>query len=202
VTIRGTSAGVLNAPPIDRVAVPFSRVFAMEMLRRSLVALLLLGAVGLVPRAVVAQQATPSLAPVSVTFEDAEVKDVLAFFARYASRSIVSGAGVAGRVSATIDHQRWDLALQAILQAHGFYAREMESGIIIVEDPASVVDAPVPLQTRVFRLDSVPAAELQQAVASVLSKRGTIASVPSMNALVVTDEPRVLEKVATLIGKP
>jgi type II secretory pathway component HofQ len=139
---------------------------------------------------------------VSVAFEDAEMHDVLAFFARYAGRSIVSGVGVAGRVTASIDRQPWDTALQAILEAHGFYAREMANGIIIVEDPKSVVASPAPLVTRVFRLNYVPAAELQQAVASVLSSRGTVAAIPTMNALVVTDEPRILAKVAAIVGHP
>jgi type IV pilus assembly protein PilQ len=174
----------------------------MDMPRRPLVALLLLVTVALAPRALAAQRSATPLSPVSVSFEDAEMKDVLAFFARYAGRSIVSGVGVSGRVSASIDRQPWDRALQSILDAQGFSARELRSGIILVEDPRSAVDAPVALVTRVFRLSYVPAAELQAAVASVLSKRGTVAAVPTLNALVVTDEARVLESVAEILGHP
>lgn len=161
-------------------------------------ALLLVGGLALAPRPTAAQQ----LAPVSVSFEGSRMTDVLAFFAEYAGRSIVSGVGVEGIVTAKIERQPWDTALQAILDAHGFVGRETATGIIVVEDPKSTVDAPVPLVTRVFRLNYSPAAELQPVVAGVLSKRGSVSAVPSMNALVVTDEPRVLERVGALLGQP
>ena len=160
--------------------------------------LLLVGGLALAPRPAGAQQQ----APVSVSFENTRMNDVLAFFAEYAGRSIVSGVGVDGMVTAKIERQRWDTALQAILDAHGFVGREAASGIIVVEDPRSIVGAPVRLVTRVFRLNYSPAAELQPVIAGVLSPRGSVTVVTSMNALVVTDEPRVLEKVAGLMGSP
>ena len=159
--------------------------------------LLLVGSFALAPRALHAQ-----LAPVSVSFENTGINEVLAFFADYAGRSIVSGVGVEGIVTAKIERQPWDVALRSILDAHGFIGRETASGIIVVEDSKSVVDAAVPLVTRVFRLNYSPAAELQPVVAGVLSKRGSVSVLPSMNALVVTDEPRVIEKVARLLGNP
>ena len=171
----------------------------MPVLRDRLGVALLLIVAALPPRALEAQQ----LAPVSVSFENTQMKDVLSFFADYAGRSIVAGVGVGGSVTAKIDRQPWDAALSAILNAHGLVGRELASGIIVVEDPKSVVDASAPLVTRVFRLNYVPAAELQAVVASVLSKRGTVSPLPAMNALVVTDEPRVIEKVAALlVGQP
>src|SRR5690606_8321445 len=70
---------------------------------------------------------------ITVTFEAADIRDVLASFAEFTGRSIVAGAGVTGEVTATIRDQPWDVALQTILRAHGLAAQELPSGIIQVE---------------------------------------------------------------------
>lgn len=156
------------------------------------------GAVGVitVPAPAVVQQA----ARVSVSFAGTAMHDVLAFFAQYAGRSIVAGSGVAGVVSAEIHDQRWDLALDALLTAHGLSARELESGIILVEGAGATAAAPGRLVTRTFRLNFVPAQELQAVVQSMLSPRGSVAVLASVNALVVTDEERVLGQVARILN--
>jgi type IV pilus assembly protein PilQ len=149
-----------------------------------------------------AQQAPPRQASrVSASFEEASMADVLSFFARYSGRSIVAGAGVVGTVTAQVDDQPWDQALDAILGSNGLYARELESGIILVENPRTAVQTPGRVVTRVFRASYTPAAELEPAVKSMLSAKGTVATVPSLNALVVTDEERVIERVAAILGQ-
>jgi type II secretory pathway component GspD/PulD (secretin) len=139
------------------------------------------------------------LAPVTVSFDATSIRDVAAFFADYADRSIVLGSGVAGTVTAEIQRQPWDLALDAILRAQGLYARELESGIILVQSPGVIAEAPPPVSTRVFRLSYTPAAELQPVVQSMLSEVGTASVLTSINALVVTDAPDVLDRVAALL---
>ena len=137
----------------------------------------------------------------SVTFEGTTIQDVLAFFARYSGRSIVMGTGVTGVVSAEIANQPWDVALEAVLAANGLLGRELESGIIVVERAAAPVEAPGRLMSRVFRLNYQPAVELEPVVRSMLTARGTVAVVNSINALVVTDEERVLAQVASILGQ-
>ena len=146
------------------------------------------------PRAAHAQ----AMPRVTVSFEGTSMQDVVAFFADFAGRSIVLGA-VGGVVTAEIQSQPWDLALQAILLSQGLYARELESGIILVEDPGTRAEAPGPVATRVFRLSYTPAAELQPVVQSMLSENGTASVLSSINALVVTDAPDVLDRVAALL---
>jgi type II secretory pathway component GspD/PulD (secretin) len=160
--------------------------------------LLALGVAGVPAARVSAQQASP-LTPVTVTFEGTSIQDVVAFFADYADRSIVLGTGVTGTVTAEIQRQRWDLALEAILRAQGLYARELESGIILVENPGATAETPQAVATRVFRLNYTPAAEMQAVVQSMLSEGGTASVLPSINALVVTDAPDVLDRVAALL---
>jgi type II secretory pathway component GspD/PulD (secretin) len=161
-------------------------------------ALLVVGLAG-APAAELAAQQQPQPALVTVSFEGSSIQDVVAFFADYADRSIVLGADVTGTVTAEIQRQRWDLALEAILRSQGLYARELESGIILVENPGARIEEPQAVATRVFRLSYTPAAEMQAVVQSMLSEGGTASVLPSINALVVTDSPDVLDRVAALL---
>jgi type II secretory pathway component HofQ len=147
------------------------------------------------------QPAPPQASRVTVSFEGTTIQDALAFFARYSGRSIVAGAGVAGTVTAEIADQPWDVALGAVLVANGLVARELPSGIIVVENPTTTVEAPGRLVSRIFRINYQPAAELAAVVMSMLTPRGTVATIASINALVVTDEERVLAQVAAILGQ-
>ena len=139
---------------------------------------------------------------VTVSFADAPIRDVLFTFADFAGRSIVAGARVEGLVSAEIRDQPWDVALQAVLEAHGMVARETESGIVQVEDARSSFEreAVVPLETRTFRVGYASAVEMQDPATALLSERGRVSVGQAANALVVTDVPRVLASVEALVA--
>lgn len=142
--------------------------------------------------------------PITVSFERTPIRDVLSTFARFSNRSIVTGAGVEGTVSADIRDQPWDVALQAILQAHGLSAQETESGIIRVDafERLAVTEDVEPLVTRTIPLRYLRVEEVQTVVQGLLSERGSVSSLPSQNTLVVTDVPRVIDAVVTLIRGP
>ena len=97
-----------------------------------------------------------------MTFQDADIRDVLATFAEFTGRSIVPGSGVQGSVTATIREQPWDLALETILRAYGLAAEEMSSGIIRVDNVENLTkrETQEPLTTQLFRINYVPVAEL------------------------------------------
>lgn len=163
----------------------------------------------LVPTALSAQEAVAQDAPapaemqrVTVSFADAPIRDVLFTFAEFANRSIVAGARVDGLVSAEIRDQPWDVALQAVLEAHGLVARDTESGIVQVEDARSLFEreSVVPLETRTFRVGYASAVEMQDPAAALLSERGRVSVGEAANALVVTDVPRVLAAVEALVA--
>lgn len=140
---------------------------------------------------------------VTARFEEAEIRDVVAAFARLSGHSIVVAPAVTGTVSAEIRDQPWDHALDVLLRAHGFAAREIHPGILQVDLAGRGEDAVVePLTTAVFRINYVPAQELAPALASVLSERGSVAVSPSTNSLVVTDTVSGVERAAALLGKP
>jgi type IV pilus secretin PilQ/predicted competence protein len=152
--------------------------------------------------AAVPQQQSSQL--IRVTFSNTPISEVLFTFAELANRSIVPGAAVEGLVNAEIRDQPWDDALEAILSSHGFVAREMESGIIRVDNLENLRqrEETEPVATRAFTINYATAEELQSAVEAFLTEnRGRISVNPATNTLIVTDVTRVLEAVEGLISE-
>ena len=139
--------------------------------------------------------------PITFNFSGMDIREVLSTFADFAGRSIVPSAQVEGTVYVDIRNQPWDVALQAILEQHNLAAREVESGIIMVNTMAELADREVvePVQVRSFRLNFVDAVELAPSIETLLSDRGQVSVTASANSLVVTDVARVVESVAQLI---
>jgi type IV pilus assembly protein PilQ len=146
------------------------------------------------------QQATT---PITVTFKQAAVEDVLFTFSEFSGRSIVPGANVTGLINADIRSQPWDIALQTILSSQGWAARELDSGIIIVDDLANLAEREgiEQLVTRTFRISYSQAADLVTPVQGLLTERGSVQFSQTANTLVVMDVPRVLEDVEALINE-
>jgi type IV pilus assembly protein PilQ len=138
---------------------------------------------------------------ITVSFENTPILEVLYTFADFAGRSIVAGSGVTGTVSAVIDDQPWDRALEAILQANGLVANEMQTGIIRVDNITNLNTAETvePLLTETYRINFGTAAELATALTPIKSARGQVSSAPGANALIVTDIARVHDAVRDLI---
>jgi type IV pilus assembly protein PilQ len=115
----------------------------------------------------------------SATWRGAPIAEVLRAFAAFSGASIVAGAGVEGFVNADINDQPWDVALLSILTTRGLVGIENASGIIRVEAVANVGSREViePIVTRSYRISYSRAAELQAAIASLLSSRGGV-SIP------------------------
>lgn len=119
---------------------------------------------------------------ISITWEDAPIADVLATFAEYSGRTIVRGKAVTGTVSAEIKDQPWDIAMKAILDAHGLAATEENSGIIVVDSYENILarQATEPLQIQMVNINYATAASLVETVKGLLSKdcapAGTVAA--------------------------
>lgn len=137
----------------------------------------------------------------SASWVDVPIRDVMRAFASYSGASIVAGADVSALITADINDQPWDVALQAILSVNGFVASEDRYGIIRVDDMANVAarEAIEPILTRSYRISYSRAAEVQAAVRPLLSERGSASVVESTNTLVVSDIARVQRTVAGLL---
>ena len=130
------------------------------------------------------------------------IADVLRAFSEFSGKSIVLGENVTGSVTADIEDQPWDVALRAILSAHGLIAIEDEYGIIRVSniEALNTGEAVEPIVTRVYRISFSRASELQATIAPLLSPRGSVSAVESTNSLIVSDIARVQSAVARLLG--
>ncbi|HWK90304.1 MAG TPA: AMIN domain-containing protein [Longimicrobium sp.] len=149
----------------------------------------------------VAQQAQGR--PITVSFENTAMRDVLATFAEFSGRSIIAGEEVA---EITVDgvafnRQPWDVALRTLLGAYGLAAEELPGGIIRVDRMEKLASraATEPLVTTPFRINYVPAAELSETFKELLSERGSIVANQATNTLIVTDVDRVVGDVRRLI---
>jgi type IV pilus assembly protein PilQ len=148
---------------------------------------------------------------ISITWEDAQIADVLAAFAEYSGRTIVRGKAVTGTVSAEIKDQPWDVAMKAILDAHGLAATEENSGIIVVDSYENILlrQSSEPLRIEMVSVNYASAGSLVPTVQGLLSKdcpaggaavaqatpgaqqnciiRGSVAADSGTNSLIITE---------------
>jgi type IV pilus assembly protein PilQ len=127
---------------------------------------------------------------ISVTFDRANIQEVVANFASFSGRSIVVGSGVSGEVTAEIRDQPWDVAFNAILARQQLTASELPGGIIIVDTRANlaVQDSTEPLTTRIVKINYARAASLVPSVASIATpSRGRVVADTTTNSIIVTD---------------
>jgi type IV pilus assembly protein PilQ len=131
---------------------------------------------------------------ISVRWDQASIVDVIASFAAYSGRSIISGRGVVATttITAEINDQPWDVAFNEVLASQGLAASEMPSGIIRVDTPANLnppSDTTEPLVTRRVKINYARAAALVPSVVAVVSAppRGKVASDTTTNSIIVTD---------------
>ena len=119
-----------------------------------------------------AQQPQQQQQRITITWENANIRDVIAGFAAFSGRTIIPAKGVEATVSAEIINQPWDVAMKAILNAHGFDAIEDENGIIIVNTVEALAARPryEPLITRTIRFNYTNAGAVAEALRQRLSR--------------------------------
>lgn len=149
------------------------------------------------------QQPRSRARPITATFENTDMRDVLATFAELTGRSIVPGSDVGGiRVEyVTFNNQPWDVALRSLLRAYGLAAEEDASGIIRVDAIGKLAERETlePLVTRTFRINYVPVEEMQATLAGLKSERGSVSINKTTNTLIATDVPSVIEDFERLV---
>jgi type IV pilus assembly protein PilQ len=150
--------------------------------------------------------------PITVTFQDTDIRDVIASFAAFSGRTIVVGKDVTGTVTAEVKNQPWDVALRAILSGQGLAASEDPiSGIITVDSYANIINrqASEPLQTQLVSINYARATNLVPTIQQLLQKdcpqvqnsgnvsqanarpsciaRGLVAADSTTNTLIITE---------------
>ena len=79
---------------------------------------------------------TVPAARITVTWDRANIADVIAGFAAFSGRTIILGKDLKGEVTAEIKNQPWTEAFAAVLATQGLQAIELPGGIIRVDSPA------------------------------------------------------------------
>jgi len=148
---------------------------------------------------------------ITVTYQDADIRDVIAAFASFSGRTIVVGKDVQGTITAEIKNQPWDVALRAILQGQGLAAAEDAlSGIITVDSYKNIAakQSTEPVVTQLVAVNYASAASLVQTLTGLLAKdctqsanvdqrdprancfsRGAVAADTATNTLLITETP-------------
>jgi type IV pilus assembly protein PilQ len=118
---------------------------------------------------------------ITVTYNQADIRAVLAAFGGFSGRTIVVGKDVQGTVTAEIKDQPWDVALQAILTSQGLAASEDASGIITVDSYQNILQkqASEPLTTQIIKINYARAASLVETMQGLLSKDCPQGALPS-----------------------
>lgn len=152
-------------------------------------------------------QEPPQQPPVWVEFRNTPIGDVLNHFADFSGRSIIPGQGVTNQtVTASIQGQPWDEALNAILQGQGLVAVELPSGIIMVSSMADLRAREVQEETvtRTFDVKYVSADSIAPQVRNLLASgegaaTGTVAINRATNTLIVSARQSVVDRIAALM---
>jgi len=109
---------------------------------------------------------------ITVSYQEADIRDVIAAFASFANRTIIVGRDVTGSITADVKDKPWDEALAAILSAQGLAASEEPNGIIIVDSYKNMLDKQSlePLMTRVVSVNYANATSLATTVRGLLTR--------------------------------
>jgi type IV pilus assembly protein PilQ len=149
---------------------------------------------------------------ITVTYQDADIRDVIAAFAAFSGRTIVVGKDVNGTITAEIKNQPWDVALRAILQGQGLAAAEDAlTGIITVDSYKNIAakQSTEPVVTQLVAVNYASAASLVPTLTNLLAKdctpggvpesaqnartscysRGAVAADTATNTLLITETP-------------
>src|SRR6266567_1812183 len=136
------------------------------------------------------RESEQSQAPrITVTWDNSDIREVVAGFAAFSGRTIVLSKDIKANVSAEIKNQPWDLAFAAVLESQALAATTLEGGIIQVIDKKDLAraDSTVPVETRLVRINYARASALVPSIQSILTQRGKPVADSTTNALVITE---------------
>jgi len=133
-------------------------------------------------------------APISMELRDVELSDVLRALGQEHGINIIIDEKVTGKVTVSLRNvPLWD-AIDSILKGKGFaYIRD--GNIVRVISSGADED----LATYTATVNYANAKDIEGIVTKVLSKRGSIASDPKSNMVVIRDIPSAIERVTQLL---
>ena len=149
----------------------------------------------------------------SIDVEGADIRTVVRAIAEFSGRNIVVGKDVKATVRVKLSNVGWQEALRTVLRTNGLDYTD-EGGILRVDDAARLqaeaVDREaarakqmelVPLETRIIKLNYANAGEMSAALASSLTRRGSIQTEKRTNSLIISDLTSSLDQIEQMALK-
>lgn len=167
--------------------------------------------------------------PLSMEFQDVEIRSVLDILAQFTELNIVASDSVNGNITLRLINVPWDQALDIILKSKNLAKRE--NGNVILVAPAAelaeqeakeleaqqAVEAFMPLRTEYIRLNYARAQDILNLISqgrgsnsgssnaqdsgSLLSSRGTVTIDERTNTLIVKDVSESIQNIHELVEK-
>ncbi len=164
--------------------------------------------------------------PLSMEFQDVEIRNVLDILGRFTKMNIVASDDVTGNITLRLINVPWDQALDIILKSKDLDKR-VNGNVILVGPAEKFVKAEAealkaikekkeltPLHTEYIRLSYAKVADVETLInssnnrttkdngsGSLLSKRGAVSVDTRTNTLIIKDTPESIENVRALVAK-
>jgi type IV pilus assembly protein PilQ len=141
---------------------------------------------------------------VSMRLENADLATTLRSIAQVSGMNIIIGDEVRGTISVELDNVAWEKAMDLVLKTKG-YTYIIENNVIRVGKPETFakeredIELSKPLKREVFVLEFSTPKEIEPAIKSLLSKRGTLESDIRTNSIIVNDIAIRLQEVESLV---
>lgn len=172
-------------------------------------------------------QAPADSAPISLDFQNTEVRALMQVFADFTGLNFITTEGVSGQISVRLQNLPWPQALQVVLQAKGLAARQ-EGRVVWVApqdewllrekkqlEAQAALDGVSPLKTVAMRLQYARASEVAQRLQGAavgggagmqtggrwLSPRGSVMAEPRTNQLFISDVPTRLTELQHMVTR-
>lgn len=172
------------------------------------------------------KQKTYSGQPLSMDFQDVEVRAVLDLIADFTNINLVASDSVSGRMTLKLQNVPWDQALDIILKSKGLDKRQ--NGNVIMVAPAADLVAQekkeieaknafkelAPVRTEYIQLNYAKASDMESLISeaknstsgkndatSLLSERGSVTIDDRTNTLIIQDTSDKIDEIRGLISK-
>ena len=153
----------------------------------------------------------PASQPISMDFQNADIRTVLRSFSVYSGKNIIASPEVEGEVTIYLEDVPWRTALNLVLRANGYGAKE-EEGVIRVdlwdqflEEDIKMGEAVkrreglLPLQTRVVDVSFARASEVVSPLSSFLTSRGVLEVDERTNSIIISDIAERVDEIVEMI---
>lgn len=144
--------------------------------------------------------------PVTLDFEEADIKDVLRVLSMKSGINIIYGPDVKGTVTLRLENVPFDKAFETILSLNGLVSQRRGANILRVVTPKTISDerSKAITFTKIFPLNYAKAEDIKANLDSVRSaegRRGNISVDARTNSLIITDTPEGLVSLENLINE-